>query len=149
MFRDMKGKDNDPTMIEPRLLLVPTALEETAKALMDRSAVVIATALGSTSASKREPAVNVWAGAFEPVVSEWLSASTLTGYSSTAWYLLADPNDVPAIEVSYLNGNENPVVEFFGLDSEANTLGVTWRAYFDFGVDLAEYRAGVKSKGAA
>jgi hypothetical protein len=149
MFRDMKGKDNDPTMIEPRLLLVPTALEETAKALMDRSAVVIATALGSTSASKREPAVNVWAGAFEPVVSEWLSASSLTGYSSTAWYLLADPNDVPAIEVSYLNGNENPVVEFFGLDSEANTLGVTWRAYFDFGVDLAEYRAGVKSKGAA
>jgi hypothetical protein len=148
-FRDMKGPDNDPTMIEPRILLVPTALEETAKALMDRSGLIIATALGSTSTAKKEPNVNVWAGAFTPLVSEWLSASTLTGNSSTAWYLLADPNDVPAIEVSYLNGNENPTVEFFGLDSEANTLGVTWRAYYDFGVDLAEFRAGVKSKGAA
>ena len=39
--------------------------------------------------------------------------------------------------------------EFFGLDADPNVLGVTWRVYWDFGVALGEYRAGVKSKGAA
>ena len=54
-----------------------------------------------------------------------------------------------AIEISYLNGLQTPTVEYFGLDQQADVLGVTWRCYWDFGVDLAEYRAGVKSKGAA
>jgi hypothetical protein len=42
-----------------------------------------------------------------------------------------------------------PTVETFGLDADPNTLGFAWRVYYDFGAALAEYRAGVKSKGAA
>lgn len=149
MFRDQTGPDGDPVMIDPRILLVPTTLEETAKALMDRSAALIAVALGSTSAAKKEPAANIWAGQFEVVVSPWLNKATLTGYSTTAWYLLASPDDIAAFEIAYLNGQQNPVVEFFGLDQEVDTLGVAWRCYYDFGAALAEYRGGVKSKGAA
>jgi hypothetical protein len=149
-FRDQTGPDGDPVAIEPRILLVPTALEETAKALMDRSAALIAVALGATNAAKKEPSANVFAGQFETVVSEWLS-KTLSGQagSSLAWYLLADPADVAAFEVSYLNGVQTPVVDFFGLDSSADVLGVIWRVYYDIGVNFAEYRGGVKSKGAA
>jgi len=142
MFRDQKGPDGDPIMVDPRYLLVPTALEQTAKELMNAQFI-----LGPTTS--KQPSVNVWQGAFTPLTSPWLSNSNLTGYSSTAWYLLADPMDLATLEIAYLNGQQSPTVEFFGLDADPNILGVTWRVYWDFGVALAEYRAGVKSKGAA
>jgi len=149
-LRDQTGPDGDPVGIEPKILLVPTALEVTARELCNPNATLIATALGSTAAAKREPQVNIWAGAFRPEVSEWLSKTIGTqAGSSTAWYLLADPADVAAVEISYLNGNQMPTIEFFGLNTDPNVLGVSWQCYWDLGVDLAEYRGGVKSKGAA
>lgn len=149
MFREQTGPDGDPVMIEPRHLVVPPAIEETAKALMDRSASLIAVALGSTSAKSKEPNANIWAGQFQVHVSPYLGSTIGSSGSDTAWYLIADPNDVPAFEIAYLNGMQTPTVEYFGVDSDPNVLGVTWRVYWDFGVALAEYRAGVKSKGAA
>ena len=147
-FREQKTVANEPTMIEPRILLVPPALEETAKALMDRNSQLIAVALGSTSSKSKEPSANVWAGTLEPVVGQFLGAAFgLSGSSDTAWYVLGDPQDVPAFEIAYLNGQEQPTVDFFGVDSEANTLGATWRIYWDFGAALAEFRAAVKSRG--
>jgi hypothetical protein len=52
-----------------------------------------------------------------------------------------------AMVVSFLNGQQSPVVE--SADADFNTLGIQFRGYHDFGVDKAEYVAGVKSKGAA
>ena len=142
MFRDQTGPDGLPVMIDPKILLVPTALETTAKELMSSQYL-----LGPTSA--KNPNANVWVGAFDVVVSPWLANSTLTGYSSTAWYLLGDPADLAALEIAYLAGVDTPVVEFFGMDTNPEVLGVSWRVFYDFGVALGEYRAGVKSKGAA
>jgi len=150
MFRDQTGPDGDPVMIEPKILLVPTALEEVAKALMHPDRMLIATALGSTSAAKRQPQINIWSGNFSPEVSEWLSRTIGSqAGSSTAWYLMADPADVAALEIAYLDGKETPTVEYFGLDQDVNVLGVSWRVFWDFGVARAEYRAMVKSKGSA
>jgi len=56
---------------------------------------------------------------------------------------------VAAVEVAYLNGVQTPTVDYFGLDNDANVLGVIWRCYYDFGAALAEWRAGLKSNGAA
>jgi hypothetical protein len=67
--------------------------------------------------------------------------------SAAAWYLLADPNDLPFIEAVFLNGQESPTVE--SADADFNTLGIQFRGYHDFGVDTQEYRAAVKSKGSA
>jgi phage major head subunit gpT-like protein len=142
MFRDQVGPDGLPVMVDPTILLVPTALEQTAKELMNSQYVV-----GPTTA--KTPSANVWQGSFTPLVSPWLSNSTLTGNSSTAWYLLGNPADLAALEIAYLNGLQTPTVEFFGMDTNPEVLGVSWRVFWDFGVALAEYRAGVKSKGAA
>lgn len=142
LFRDQVGPDGLPIMVEPKILVVPTALEETAKGLMNSKYL-----LGPTSS--KAPNENVWQGSFVPYVSPWLSNSTLSGASSTAWYLLGDPADVAALEIAYLGGLETPTVEFFGMDASPETLGVSWRVFYDFGVALGEYRAGVKSKGAA
>lgn len=35
----------------------------------------------------------------------------ITNYSTTHWFLLADPMDLPTIEVAFLNGQEMPFVE--------------------------------------
>jgi hypothetical protein len=142
MFRDQTGPDGLPVMIEPAILLVPTALEATAKELMNSQYVV-------GPSSSKTPSANIWQGAFEAVTSPWLSNSGLTGYSSTAFYLLGNPADVAAIEIAYLAGVDTPVVEFFGMDTNPEVLGVSYRVFYDFGVALGEYRAGVKSKGAA
>jgi len=147
MFADQTGPDGDPILVEPKILLVPSALKVTAKELMS-SQYLLATGLASTSAARRDPAQNVWQGAFEPMSTTLLGATYDDG-SNTAWYLLADPADLPACEIAYLNGQAEPIVEYFGLDQNVDTLGVSWRCYYDFGCALAEYRAGLKSKGAA
>jgi hypothetical protein len=140
LFRDQKDASGDPVMVNPKYLLVPTALEQVANELYTSQKVV-----GPSTA--KTPDANIYQGMFEPLVSPWLGNTNLSGASSTAYYLIADPSDVPAFEVAYLNGQSTPTVEFFGLESEASTLGVTWRIFYDFGVALAEYRAGVKSRG--
>ena len=148
-FRDQTDAAGDPTGIEPRLLLVPSDLEDTARRITAPTGTLIVTGLSSTAAKGLDANTNIYAGRFEPVVSPFLSNSKLTGYSTTAWWLLADPNTCPVAEIAYLNGITQPTVEYFGVDSNADELAATWRIYWDFGVALAEYRAGVKSKGAA
>ncbi|KKL64223.1 hypothetical protein LCGC14_2167220, partial [marine sediment metagenome] len=66
--------------------------------------------------------------------------------SSNAWYLMADPNRLPAIEVAFLNGVDRPTVE--KTDADFNTLGIQSRGYHDFGVAMTEFRASVHSAGA-
>ena len=76
-----------------------------------------------------------------------LHNAAYTGNSSKAWYLLADPNDLPVIEVAFLNGQESPTIET--ADADFNVLGVQMRGYHDFGVALQDPRGGVKAKGEA
>lgn len=142
MFRDQVGPDGLPVMVDPSILLVPTALEPVAKELMNSQYVV-----GPTSS--KQPSANIHQNAYKVLVSPWLSNSTLSGASSTAWYLLGNPADLAALEIAYLDGLQTPTVEFFGMDTTPDVLGVSWRVFWDFGVALGEYRSGVKSKGAA
>jgi len=144
-FRDQTDPSGLPLLIEPRILLVPSSLEITAKRLMSAQTYI---AVGTGSSRAIEPGENIWRGAFNVAVSPYLNNSTIGG-SATAWYLIADPAVLPCFEIAYLNGVQVPTVEFWGVDAEPNRLGVTYRVYWDFGAALAEYRAGVKSKGAA
>jgi phage major head subunit gpT-like protein len=127
--------------IAAAILLVPPALAVTAQTLMSSTMVVS----GATTAPGT-PNNNPWAGKFRVVSSAYMQDSTLTGNSATAWYLLADPNDLPVIEVAFLNGVETPTVE--SSDADFGMLGQAFRGYFDVGVSPQEYRAGAKSAGA-
>lgn len=123
---------------EPTMLLVPPELESIARAFY-----VSQNLTGSTS----QPAANIYVNRFNPVVCPWLSDTSVTGNSTTAWYLLRDPRQYPAMIVSFLNGQQTPTVE--SADADFDTLGIQFRGYHDFGCDLGEYVSGVKSKGAA
>jgi hypothetical protein len=127
--RDPSGAD---IQITPKVLLVPPELEMTAKAL------VASTYVGVTDGS---PTGKV-------VVESRLSNPAFSGFSATAWYLFAGPIDAPML-IGFLEGREAPTVESFGLSSDVDTLGFSWRVYHDFGASLGDYRAGIRATGAA
>jgi len=131
LFRNQTDPDGKPLGLQPRVLLVPPDLEATALSLLQSTLVTD----GTTSA---QPNANIYTGRFQPVVSTYLT-------SAAQWYLFADPNDLPAIEVVFLNGQQTPTVE--SAQADFNTLGVQFRGFYDFGVGLQEYRAGVQSNG--
>jgi hypothetical protein len=127
----------------PRYLVVPPEVEVIAMELYTSTNYNT----GGAATTEKVPNRNIFAGKYLPVVSNYLSNSSYTGYSTTAWYLVADPQDVPVIETVFLNGVESPTVE--SAEAEMNQLGIYLRGYHDFGVKKQEKRGGIKSKGAA
>jgi hypothetical protein len=144
-FLEQKSPDNadgeagSPLGIMPSILLVPNGLNVTATQLMNTTNVDV-----TTTANTPLPNSNPHAGKFRVVRSSYLSDATLGGaYSATTWYLLADPMDLPVIEVAALNGNTSPTIET--ADADFSTLGIQMRGYSDVGVNKQNYLAGVKS----
>ena len=80
-------------------------------------------------------------------VSRYLSNAGYTGNSAKAWYLLADANDLPVIEVCFLNGQEAPTIET--AEADFHVLGIQLRGHSDFGISLQDPKGGVKAKGEA
>ena len=62
--------------------------------------------------------------------------SAYTSNSAKAWYLVADPTDLPVIELAFLNGQESPTIET--AQGDFNVLGVRMRGYRDSGVALKD-----------
>lgn len=140
-FMDQVDSDGKPIGIMPAILLVPTALSAIGSQLFK------SLELRDNTASVKYPITNPHQGKFRVEVSRYLGNSKYTGYSSKAWYLLAEPTDLPVIEIAFLNGQEAPTIET--ADADFNVLGVQMRGYHDFGVALQDYRGGVKAKGEA
>ena len=135
--RDGQGNDLDVT---PKVLAVPPELEIEAREILESV---------EKQAAENAPMGNALKGIAELAVESRLSNTTKwpTTASATAWYLFAGPADA-ALVVAFLNGKRTPTVEFRGLtQTEADTLGVCWRVYMDYGASLNDPRAAVKSDG--
>jgi hypothetical protein len=140
-FMDQTDGDGKPIGVMPAILLVPTALSAISSQLYKSME------LRDTTSNTKFPVANPHQGKFRVEVSRYLANGSYTGYSAKAWYLLAEPNDLPVIEVAFLNGQEAPTIET--ADADFNVLGVQMRGYHDFGVALQDPRGGLKSKGEA
>lgn len=130
-----------PLGFMPSILLVPRSLSVTASVLMKSMNLNETTVAGVPS-----PILNPHAGKYEVVTSSYLNNSSFSGYSSTAWYLLTDPNRLAAMEVAFLDGKDRPTVE--RADADFDTLGIQYRGYIDFGVREQDYRGAQKNTGA-
>ena len=138
-FLEQTDADGKPIGIMPQVILVPTALSAIGTMLYKSLEI------RDTTASTKYPVANPHQGKFRTEVSRYLSNSSYTGSSAKAWYLLADPGDLPVIEVAFLNGQESPTIET--AEADFNVLGVQMRGYHDFGVALQDPKGGIKSKG--
>ena len=120
-YRKVTDADGNPLSVAPAMLLLPPELEIAGAELMG-SALIHGT-------SGAAPSTNVLAGRYQVVSSVYLS-------SASTWWLVANPGDLNAMEVLFLNGNRNPVVE--QAEADFDTLGIQVRGYFDFGVAKGE-----------
>lgn len=139
IFMSQTDADGKPLGATPRILLVPTALSSAASTLMSSQ--------GFIGGSTTVPGGNIWAGRFQVESSPYLHNTAYTGNSAVAWYMLADPSDIAVLEIVALNGKIEPTVET--ADTDFNTLGFQMRGYSDVGVELQEYRGGVRADGGA
>ena len=140
IFMNQTDPDSKPLAVQPKILLVPTAIKTTALQLMNSELHITGSTTTTTNA-------NIWNGRFRVESSPYMSNSSYTGYSASVWYMLADPNEMPVVEIAALNGRIEPFVE--SADADFNVLGVQMRGYSDIGVALQEYRGGVRADGSA
>ncbi|MBU4526563.1 MAG: Mu-like prophage major head subunit gpT family protein [Desulfomicrobium sp.] len=130
-MRTQTGPGGAVLNIVPRYLLVPAALETAADVLM-RS-------VASTDADKNAGVHNPWQNSLVPVVESRLDAN-----SKTAWYLIADSAQIDTVEVMFLDGVQEPVIE------EVEIPDVDGRAYYvrlDVGARALDHRGMRKSAG--
>ena len=144
-FLDQVDPDGKPLGAMPAIMLVPTALSAIGTMLF--KATEIRDTYSQSTGSAKYPTINPHSGKYRVVVSRYLGNTVYAGASSKAWYLLADPSDLPVIEVAFLNGQEAPTIET--AEANFNVLGVQMRGYHDFGVALQDPKGGVKCKGEA
>ena len=137
-FAAQTKPNGKPIGIPAATIVVPPQLYAKARA-------IVTSTLVNNGATKATPNKNIYEGVFDVVRSPYLSNSSYSGYSATAWYLIADPNKLAGMEVAFLNGVDRPTVE--QAEADFNTLGIRFRGYIDFGVAMMDYRAMVKSTG--
>ena len=143
LFLDQVDADGQPISVEPKFLLVPTALKHQAIELTKGATLIMS---GADNAVR--PALNVLADENLQVVSSpYLGNSAYEGASQTGWYLFGDPKTIDTWEIGFLKGKRTPTVERG--ETDFNTLGLWFRVYFDLGVREQDHRGMVKSNGAA
>ena len=144
LFMDQTFADGQPISVEPRILLVPTALRFLAQELTQGATFMMAG--GAENVVK--PALNVIAQQNLQVISSpYLGNAKYPGSSEASWYLFGKPGTVDTFEIGYLKGKRTPTVERGDLDF--NVLGIWFRVFFDIGIREQDHRGMVKSVGAA
>ena len=117
-LRNAKGLDGKtPLNLVPKFLLVGALNEQTAQQIC---AEIAPTKLAD---------VNPFAGLLSPLVEP--------RFTDASWRLFADPAQLPALEIAYINGQEGPIVE----QKEGwSSLGMEFRCILDLACGLIEFR---------
>jgi hypothetical protein len=126
--RDVGG--NDYLDLRPAVLLVPLGLEGLAKEINAQEY--------NDESNKQQRRPNSVRGLYADV----LGSPRLSG---TRRYSFADPSAAPAMEVAFLDGNDEP---FLDMEQGFTVDGSAWKVRLDFGVAAIDYRGAVTNAGA-
>ena len=107
ILRSMVDSDGEPIMVEQAFLVVPPALEVTARNILN-AVQVWATVQGG--ATGQQVNYENWiGGTLNLIVDPYIPIVASTANGSTSWFLFADPNvSRPALEVGFINGFNEP-----------------------------------------
>lgn len=128
--KDISG--NDYLDLRPSILLLPIGLDMTGRVLNTS-----ANDPAATGSSKNFLTPNPYQGYFDDIVSSQRLVAT-------KWYMLASPSVAPVLEVSFLNGVQEPVME---METGFTVDGVSWKTRLDFGVSGVGYEGIVYNAG--
>ena len=135
LMRAQKGLNGVRLNIVPRFLIVSSVNEMTTDVLLTSS--------GNVTAEMNAGVVNPMRGRFESIVEDYLLDYFNSGLG---WYLAADPDQMDTIEVSFLEGYEQPqVVE----KEDFHTDSIDWKVRHFFGVGAMDFRGLVLNDGTA
>jgi len=140
-------KSGSPLGVVPKYLVVPPDLEVTAKRILN-SQVLIAIGMDNTAKVQGDYNVmNARETGLTLVVEPFLP-------DSNDWYLVADPNDTPGIELGFLDGKTEPQVltkrsniqEFDSVFERGSfeTGSIDYKVVYDFGGALIDPNAILK-----
>jgi hypothetical protein len=136
--------EGQPMNLQPRYLVVPPELEHTARVIMESEMIPQpGTGVGN---------MNYLRNSLQVVVEPMLT-------STTAWYVFADPADVPVVEVAFLNGKSEPDLLVQRPEYRMVTGGgedeflhgefdeMKYAVRFDYGISVAMYQGAYKGAG--
>lgn len=126
-MKDLSG--NEVLDLRPKVLLVPISLGGTAKSINDAQ-------YDPDTANKLQKP-NTVRGLFDDIVD----TARLTGNRR---YLFADPNVAPVLEVAFLDGQREPVLES---QDGWNIDGTEWKVRIDYAVGGVGYHGAVTNAG--
>jgi hypothetical protein len=136
-----KGLTTDAILnIQPRYLIVPATLSSTALQLVGSLADPAA---GGSATTGNSNTLNIY-GPNGPRPIQVVVEPQLDASSTASWYLSADPAQVDTVEVSFLSGEEAPVLE-----SEWDFDRDVWKYKVrqTFGVKAIDWRGLYKNAG--
>jgi hypothetical protein len=151
-----RDADNEPIVLDMVKLVVPPALEVTARNILNGTQLFV----GSTGDNQLITA-NWMQSRVQLVVDPYIPVIVTTGsVGNTMWALFADPNQgPPAIEVGFLRGHETPEVFVKApnatkvgggvdpLNGDFDTDSVEYKLRHVMGGTMVDYRVSVASKG--
>ncbi len=117
------------TDLRPAVWLGPLSQEGDAKVVNDSTF--------DPDASNKLQRINKSRGTVRDIVG----TARLTG---TRWYMFADPNEDPVIEVGFLDGQQEPVIE---MQEGFRVDGVSWKVRLDYGVAGVGFRGAITNAG--
>lgn len=126
--QDISG--NDYLDITPSILLCPLSAGGNAR--------VVVNAVYDPDTANKLQKPNMVNG----IVGDIVDTARITG---NEWYLFADPNVAPVIEVAFLDGEQEPYLE---LENGFTVDGARYKVRHDFGIAGTDYRGGYKNAGA-
>lgn len=127
--------NSKPMADEAMFLLVPPLLDVPARQYMSSTRL-------SDDAGEGE--VNVLGGKWTPISSRYLANTNISGYSTSNYFLVANPAETPVIETVFLDGQEMPTVET--AEPDLSRMGIMIRGTHAFGVTKQEPRGAIKFK---
>jgi HK97 family phage prohead protease len=140
MARQTDPNNGMPLNIQPKYLLVPSALKSTASILVASEK----DPLGLASATGGATAPNPFYNQLTVISDPYLDDSSHTN-GTVAWYLLADQNLHDTFEVAFVGGQQTPYME----SRDGWTVdGVEYKVRVEFGVAALDYRGMYRKKGA-
>ncbi len=156
-FRGMRDANGQPIMVEAAFLVVPPALEATARSIVNALTIRTTTGVG---ASGVEVEVSNWIGSSLTVVVDPFIPMIATSNAGTSWFLFAAPNTGrPAIEVGFVRGFNEPVLYQKiantarvggGIDQMAgdfSTMSQEWKGVVAFGGSMLSPKSAMASNG--
>ncbi len=123
------GADAEYLDIKPAVAVVNTALRGTMRVLVD--------AQYDPDTANKLQRPNMVNGIVRDIVDT-------PRIAAAPWYLFADPNVAPVVEVVFLNGQREPRL---AQEESFRTGGLAWRVEFPFGVGAIDFRGAYKNPG--